>query len=456
MQVQFNKIDPINATMHIAIQKSDYQEAVEKELKKHQKQVAVKGFRVGFAPIGMIKSLYGKGIIADQVTKLATNALYDYLKENNIDIIAQPMDSNTIPTKFDVENDEDFEFGFDLGLAPEFELNIEGKSMDRYVIQVDDKEIDSEIKNLTVRYGEVENMDTNEANDLVYAEATELNDDNSPLQDGIKEAKISFTAEMVKEEELKSKLIGLKKDQEIDLNIFTLFNNNESVISNSLNVPKEELDNIKPNFRIKITEITRRKPAEINQQLFDKILGENVVSTEAEFREKIKEKLEGYFINESNHHVEHMISHVLSDNHQFDLPNDFLKRWLLERNKETYNQENIDERYTQESKTLKDILIREKIAAKYEIKVDMKDIEQASLGYTLSMFRNYGLQNPDFEFVKKFSDDSLKKKEYVEQMNDIALRQKVYAQVKELLSFNDISVTVDQFYEELQKHNHTH
>jgi trigger factor len=138
------------------------------------------------------------------------------------------------------------------------------------------------------------------------------------------------------------------------------------------------------------------------------------------------------------------------------LPDAFLKRWLMSNKEEHYNAENIDDRYINESKVLKDILIREKAAAQFNISIEKQDIEDASMGYTLSLFRNYGLQNPDFEFVKKFSDDSLKKRDYVEQMNDIAIRRKVYNQVKTIVTFNEKQVSIDEFYKMIEEHNHQH
>jgi trigger factor len=213
---------------------------------------------------------------------------------------------------------------------------------------------------------------------------------------------------------------------------------------------------LNPTFKISITEIKRQIPAELNQELFDQVMGEGVVTDIDAFRAKIKENLEAYYKNESDQQVEHMISHLLEEKHEVPLPDAFLKRWLLNTKEEQYSAENIDERYENESKVLKEILIREKAAAQYELKVEQQDIEDASLGYTLSLFRNYGMQNPDFEFVKKFSDDSLKKRDYIEQMNDIAIRRKVYNQVKEIISYNEKPVSIEEFYKLIETHNHQH
>lgn len=457
MEVNFKKKDDLNATMTIALAPADYSPAVEKELKKYQKQVAVKGFRAGAAPAGLVKNMYGKSILADEINRLASKALYDYLKENNIDILAQPIESEDIKSEIDIEKGENFLFAFDLGLAPQFELNISSNDkVDRYIIEVDESEIDKEIESLTMRYGSMEAADISEEKDLIYGTLTELNEQNEPLEAGVADKTTSLTPELIKDETLKKQLIGISKDSTLTVDIFKLFNDNESVIANSLGVAKEAVKDLNNNFKLNVTEISRRKPAEVNQELFDKVMGEGVAESVEVFRSKIKENLEAYYKNESDHHIEHMIGHLLADKHEFALPDAFLKRWLLVSKEDNYNADNIEERYAAESKTLKEVLIREKVAAKYEIKIERQDIEDASLGYSLSLFRNYGMQNPDFEFVKKFSDDNLKKEDYVQQMNDIAVRRKVYNKLKEIVSYNEKTVSIEAFYKIIEEHNHQH
>jgi trigger factor len=457
MELNFNKIDDLNATLTVALAKADYAEAVEKEIKKQQKQMVVKGFRPGAAPIGMIKSLYGKSILAEEINKLASQGLFNYLKEQNIDIIAQPLPSETIDSDINIEKNEDYLFAFDLGLAPQFEFNISADDkLEKFIIKVDEKEVDKELETLASRYGDMSDVETSEEKDVVYATVTELNENGEAFEGGVAEKGISLTPELVKDENLKKQLTGISKGFETSVNIYALFNENHSVISSSLGISKDAVNDLNPNFKFTVTNISRRIPAEVNQELFDKVMGEGTVSSLDEFRAKLKENLEAYYRSESDHQVEHMITHLLDEKHNVPLPDSFLKRWLLSNKEEHYNQENIDERYASEAKVLKEVLVREKAAALFSLAVEQQDIEDASLGYTLSMFRNYGLQNPEFEFVKKFSDDSLKKKDYIEQMNDIAIRRKVYNKVKELVSYNEKHVSIEEFYKQIEEHNHQH
>ena len=379
------------------------------------------------------------------------------MKEQSIDIIAQPLPSETIKSDIDIEKGETFIFAFDLGLAPIFDFNISKKdTLDKYVISVDESEVDKEVENLGKRYGKLETVEVSEEKDVIYATATELNESNTSFEGGVNDKEISFTADLITDEAVKKQLTGVQAGTVLNVNIYSLFNENHTVIASTLGIAKEAAADLNPTFKISITEIKRQIPAELNQELFDQVMGEGVVTEIEAFRAKIKENLEAYYKNESDQQVEHMISHLLEEKHEVPLPNEFLKRWLLNTKEEQYSAENIDERYENESKVLKEILIREKAATQYELKVEQQDIEDASLGYTLSLFRNYGMQNPDFEFVKKFSDDSFKKRDYIEQMNDIAIRRKVYNQVKEIISYNEKPVSIEEFYKLIETHNHQH
>lgn len=457
MEINFNRIDDLNATLTVTLTPDDYRESVEKELKKHQKQLAIKGFRPGSAPMSLVKKIYGKSILVDEINRLAGNGLSGHLKDNNIDIIAQPLPSENTPTDLDIDNKDTFTLAFDLGLAPQFEFNIsDADKLDKFIIQVGEEELSKEIETLRNNYGKMEDAEASELKDIVYAEVSELDENGALLEGGVQDKNISFTPELIQNDALKEKMCGLKPGQEENVDLFELFNGNETVIGSSLDISREALNDLNHNFHLKVTSVKRRKPADIGQELFDQVLGQGVVADEESFREKIRENLETYYRNESDHHIEHMITHLLEENHRFELPDAFLKRWLLQTKEEQYKPETIDERYVGEAKVLKELLIREKAAEKFGIRVELQDIEDASLGYTLSLFRNYGMQNPEFEFVKKFSDDNLKKRDYVEQMNDIALRRKVYNKIKELVSYNEKQVSVDEFYAIIEKHNQTH
>ena len=290
MELNFNKIDNLNATLVVTLEQADYAPLVEKELKKQQKQAVIKGFRPGAAPMGMIKSMYAKSILAEEINRLASNGLYDYLKEQSIDIIAQPLPSETIESDIDIEKGETFVFAFDLGLAPIFDFNISNKdSLDKYIIAVDDAEVDKEIENLGKRYGKLETVEVSEEKDVIYATASELNESNTSFEGGVNDKEISFTADLITDEAVKKQLSGVQAATVLNLNIYSLFNENHTVIASTLGIAKEAVADLNPTFKISITEIKRQIPAELNQELFDQVMGEGVVTEIEAFRAKIKD-----------------------------------------------------------------------------------------------------------------------------------------------------------------------
>ncbi|MBC7425457.1 MAG: trigger factor [Bacteroidia bacterium] len=457
MDIQFQNTDDLNATLVVNLVKEDYSDSVEKQLKKIQKQANVKGFRVGHAPMVMVKSMYGKGILADELNKLASEALFGYLKENNLDILAQPLPSDKVETKVNIDKDQDFTMAFDLGLAPKFDLNISSKDeVTKYVIEVPEEEVDKEIVNLKKRFGKLEVSEQVEETDVVYAKASELNEEGVKFEGGVSDKDISFTPELIKDEKAKAIFIGKKPGDKLTVNLREMFNDNVTVITNTLGLSKEAVNDLNPDFEIEITEIKRNIPAEAGVEFYNQVLGDGIAEDEETFRNKVKENIEMYYNSESEQHVEHMINHLIDENHNFELPDEFLKRWLMQSKEDVYNDANIDERYSNESKSLKYLLIQEKIAEKLGVKVEREDIEQASLSYTLSMFRSYGMQNPDFSFVKKFSDDNLKKPEQLQQMTDIALRRKVITALRSEVSVKEKSISIEDFYKELDTHKHEH
>lgn len=457
MDVQFAPINDLNATITVTLSPEDYKPAIDSELKKLQRQVSVPGFRPGKAPMGLVKKNYGRSVLVDEVNRVASNKLFDYLRDNNIEFLGQPLMSETAESKIDFENEGDFVFAFDLGLAPKFDINITAEDVvTSYKIVVDDKMLDEEVANIKKRFAEATDVEEAGETDVIYADVTELGEDGQPLEGGVANQRISLTADLIKNEELKSKLVGIKKDAEITVDIFALFNDNQTVISNSLNIPKEGVNDLNKDFSFKVAEIKHYVDAEINQELFDKIFGKDAVTTEEDFRTKLRENLEGYYANESNNHVEHEISHLISDKHTFELPDAFLKRWLLDTQSQGYTPENVEQKYNGEKAGLRYSLVRERIQKEHNLEVSAEEIANASLGYTYNLFAQYGMNNPDAATVQAFSEEQLKKEDYRNRMADIAMNRGVIQAVKGLVTLEEQEVGVEEFYNIISAHNHAH
>lgn len=457
MDAKFAKTDDLNAKLSITLTPEDYRPAIEKELKELQRKVSMPGFRPGKAPMGIVQKNYGRSVKVDEVNRLASQYLFDYLRDNNIEILGQPLMSDTEESKINFDADEDFVFAFDLGLMPDFEINIGTQDvLTLYKIKVDEKMIDEEIANVQKRYAEISDVDVAEEKDVIYADVTELDEAGQPLEGGIANRRVSLTAELVTNEELKKQLVGIAKDTELKVNIFDLFNGNETVIGNALGIPKEGVNDLNPTFDMKVVEIKRYIDAEINQELFDKMFGAGVVTTVEDFRQKVEAELGFYFENEANHHLEHEISHLITDKHTFDLPDTFLKRWLMDTQNKTYNADNIESKYTAEKAGLRYSLVRDKFERLHNLEATPEEIEKASLGYTFNLFNQYGMYNPDPSTVKAFSDEQLKKDDYRNRMAEIAINRAVIATVKGMVTIEEKEVGTEEFYKIINEHNHAH
>lgn len=458
MNIELQNQSDLSATILVKLEAADYAPKVESQLKKMQKTANIKGFRVGHAPMGMLKRTYGKSVLVDEVNNMASQSLYDYLKEKNMDILAQPMPSKDAESDLNFEKENaDYTYAFDVALAPIFDLNINSKDEAvRYSIDVDDAEVKKEIENLRKRNGTMVAVDVSEEHDIIYATATELDENGATFEGGLVDKPISFVAEMVKDEKTKKAVIGIKMGDVVKVNIFQLFNENITAINNTLGISKEEANDLNADFSLTITEIKRNEYAELNQGFFDTIFGPEQVKTEEEFEAKIRENLEIYFKSEAENQLEHMLNHLINEKHNIKLPDAFLKRWLIETKSEEYNEDNIDERYAKEAEGLVYVLVQEKMAKEYNFEVGKEDLEQTSLGYVAQMFRQYGISNPEFGMIKDYSDKQLKDPNYIQTVMDIALRRKMIEKIKDLVTIKEKKINVEDFYKEINAHKHEH
>lgn len=455
MNVTLDKKDDLNAIITIEIKKEDYQDSINNQFKDYRKKARIPGFRPGQVPMGMVKKMIGKSVLYEEVNKLTSEKLYEYLKEHNIDILGQPMSSVEKESELDFDNYGDFTFHFDLGLAPEFTLNFSEKDkLTRYQIELDDSEVETEIKTLRRQNGSLENIDTCEnENDSVVLVLTEGDKKGEHKDGGVFEQEATVLPEVVKSKKVKKQLIGSKVGDELKLDVFDLFNDNEMVISHSLGIEKEAVSDLNKTFVGKVKEIRRVLPAELTQDFFDQVMGKDVVKTEEEFKEKIKENLNSYYASEAEKQLDAEVNQLLADKHQLSLPDEFLKRWLVQTKPDTYNAETIDEKYSEESDILRKQLVREKIAEEEKVEVTEQDVNQTSLAYTSQMLRQYGMSNPDPNLIRSFEARNREDENYLLRIRDVVVEKKVLDKVKEKVSLKDKKVSVDKFYEEVKKFN---
>ena len=455
MNVTFKKLDDLNAIISIEVKNEDYQDNLNKQFKDYRKKAKIPGFRPGTVPLGMVKQMIGKSVLFEEVNRLTSEELYKYLQDNKIDILGQPMTSSSLESETDFDNYGDFTFHFDLGLAPVFDLKVSTKDkLTRYEIELNGKEVETEIKNLRRQNGKLENIDKSETeNDSIVLIMTETNAKGEHKDGGVFEQEVTVLPEVVKSKKVKKQLLNVSVDDELKINVFDLFNDNEMVVSHSLGIEKEAVSSLSKNFIGKVKEIKRVFPAELNQEFFDLVMGPGTVSNEEEFNKKIEENLGSYYVAESEKQLEAEINSVLEKNHQLTLPDDFLKRWLQGTKPETYTADKVDELYAEESNVLRKQLIREKIAEQENVEVSDEDINQTSFAYTAQMLRQYGLNNPDPAMIQNFEVKNREEKNYLLRIRDVVVDKKVLDKVKDMITIKTKKISVDKFYDEIKKFN---
>ena len=455
MNVSFEKKDELNAIISVIVTNDDYQENLNKQFKDYRKKAKIPGFRPGTVPMGMIKQMIGKSALFEEVNRLTSEALYKHLQENTIDILGQPMTSNEKKGETDFDNYGDFTFHFDLGLAPIFDLNISSKDkLTRYEVELDQKEVATEVKNLRRQNGKLETKDKSETeNDSVVILVTEVDKKGEHKEGGVFKQEVTVLPEVVKHSKTKKQLVGVSTGDELNLNIFDLFNDNEMVIKQSLGIEQEAIATLNKTFKAIVKEIRQVVPAELNQEFFDLVMGPGAVKDEKEFEAKIEENLGSYYQAEAEKQLDAEVNKILEKNHSFVLPDAFLKRWLQETKPETYSPETIDEQYAKESVVLHKQLIREKIAEQENVEVTDEDVNQTSFAYTAQMLRQYGLNNPDPSMVQNFEAKNREDKNYLMRIRDVVVEKKVLDKVKDLITIKSKKLAVDKFYDEVKKFN---
>lgn len=444
MNIARKDLDQNNAIVTLRIEKVDYAEKVDKMLRDYRKKANIPGFRPGMVPAGLVKKMYGKAVLVEEINKLVSDNLFTYIRENKINILGEPLPNQTEQQTIDFDTQEDFEFVFDLGIAPEFEVELSKKDKVKfYTITVSDEMIENQVKSYTGRYGKYIQEEVVEDKDMLKGELLEMAD-GKVNESGIKVKDATLTASYMKDEAQKALFIGAKKGDLITFNPSAAYEN-ETEISSMLKISKDEAKTINSDFQLKIESITRYHESAIDQELFDKVYGEGVVSTEEEFRNKIKENIQENLVADSEYKFGVDAQAVLVA--KFDsltFPDVFLKRWLLSSN-ENLTAETLEADYSKMISDLKWHLIKDKLAKANDIKVEPADVEEYAKKVAKAQFAQYGMIGMDDEIIANYAKDMMKKEDTLKSMIDKVAEEKVFANVKEAVKLDNKEVSIEEF-----------
>ncbi|MEI8085069.1 MAG: trigger factor [Paludibacter sp.] len=444
MNIVRKDLDQNNAVVTLRVEKVDYAEKVNKTLSDYRKKANIPGFRPGMVPAGLIKKQYGKAVLADEINKLVSDSLMSYIRDNKINTLGEPLPSLTEQQTLDLNSQEEFEFVFDLGIAPEFDVELTKKDAVKYYnIAVSDEMIDNQIKSYTGRYGKYIQEEAVEEKDMLKGELLEMAN-GKVKEDGLKVQDATLTIAYMKDDEQKALFAGAKKGDLVTFNPAKAFEN-ESEISSLLKVSKDEAKLIDADFQLKIESITRYHESEINQELFDKVYGEGVVNGEAEFRAKITENIQEGLISDSEYKFGMDAQQMLID--KFDhltFPETFLKRWVLSSN-ENLTAEKLDEDYPKMIADLKWQLIKNKLMTTYEIRVEAVDVEEFAKKMAKAQFAQYGMIGMEDDIITNYAKDMLKKEDTRNNIIERVAETKVYTAVKEAIKLDNQKISIEEF-----------
>jgi trigger factor len=440
MNITCNKIDPVNATVTIDVVKEDYINEVEKSMKDLRRSTVIPGFRKGMVPLSRIRLMYGKGVLVEVLNKLVNDKLHVWLREEKLNVLGEPLPNADKQETADF-NREDFSFTFDVGLAPQVELNLSKKDkIPYYSVEITDRMIDERIESYRASYGSYDNAEAVEEKDLVKGVLTERDENGNPKADGILNENAVLMPEYIKDKEEKAKFIGAKPDATVVFNPCKAFEGNAAELSSFLNIKKDEAEKYTGNFSLKIKEITRYKEAEINQELFDNVFEPGMVTEEETFREKIKEFIALQLAVESDFKFRSDVYKYLEEKAgDIKLPETFLKRWLQT------SPEYADADFRTITETLKHQVIKEQLVNDYKIEVTDNDVRETAKQVIRDQFARFGKTHVPDRQLESHVREILDKEETVRRLTNASIETKLTALFKEKLTPETRTVTVEEF-----------
>ena len=453
MNISFEAPDKVNGLMTITLEKEDYQGEVEKTLKDYRKRANIPGFRPGQVPMGMIKRQFGTSAKVDVVNKLLGEKLYGYVKENNIQMLGEPLPAEQ-QEPVDFEGEGALTFKFDIAVAPEFNAELTDKDkIDYYNITVDDKLIDQQVEMYQSRAGQYEKAETYDAEqrDMLKGDLRELDADGNVKEDGITIADAAMMPQYMKVDDQKKLFDGCKLGDIITWNPRKAYPDNDAEVSSLLKIEKDQLAEHEGDFTYQITEINRYVKHEVNQELFDQVFGEGNVKDENDFRQKIADQIGQQFKAESDYKFLLDVRKYMEEKvGKLEFPEAILKRVMLNNNKDK-GADFVEKNFEGSIKELGWHLIKQQLVAAQDIKVEDDDLKNVAKDAARAQFAQYGMSNVPDEYIENYAQDMLKKRENIDNIIDRAVDVKLTAALKNVVTLNEKKVTLEDFQKLFQE-----
>jgi len=444
MNITQEKINDLNAVVKININPEDYQPRVEKAIKENAKKAKLPGFRPGMVPAAHIKKMYGKSILVDEINNLLQDTLNNYIDEQKLAVLGQPLPAIDDNKEYNWDFADNFEFKYELGLAPEFSIDFSSTDkLTQYVIKVDDETLASRIKNIRRSYGKMTNPDVSADDDVLYSELVQLSADGSVFEGGITNT-ASVRLDQIKDEAIKASLIGLKKDDVLTFDIRKAFDNDAAKIAGLLKIEEDDAADLRSDFQLTVKNVNRLEESDLNQEFFDKLFGEGTVTTEEEFRTKITEELESMMVQDADRKLQDDTYKLAIAKVDFALPDEFLKRWLKATN-EKLSDEELEGGYNDFAQNLKWTLIENKVITDNSIEIKYEDVFELAKIRLDQQFRMYSPTAIPEEQLGQYTVQYLQNKDNANKIFEEVKALKVFDYIKNVITLDKQDILYTDF-----------
>jgi trigger factor len=448
LEITLNKTNNTEGLIKIKLTEGDYQPTVEEKVKDYARKASIKGFRQGKVPTGVIKKMFGKSILVEEINHLLSHKLSDYIKENNLKILGEPVPNQEKALTIDWEIQKSFEFEYQIGMVDDFKYDLSSKvKVKSYPIEVDEKTIQETVSDLKKRFGNVNYPDQSESEDNLFGDLR--------ISEGDFKRENAFIAVEKIEKKEQQKFIGLKKEDEVAFEINKIYSDND-LVAQLLGQSPDEVKDAKGKYIFKINTISRTEPAVLDQELFDRVFGKDAVKDQAEFITKIKETISENYKRESDHFLEHHIEDHFISNTSINLPDDFLKRWLKSTSKGQVTDSVLEKEFDDYKRGLKWDLVKNRIAEDNKITIEAEEVRSKAKDMIISQFGGQAFASQISDKLDGIADNYLKNdngQNFMKLYNQLRA-EKILKYIRENITVQEKKVSVEEFKKIVAEHTH--
>lgn len=444
MNIEREETGPLTATLKLKLSPEDYNPGVEMRLKEQRRTAVLPGFRPGQAPMTLIKKRVGKALLVNEVERIIGQSIQQHIEGNKLRVLGQPLPKKEEMTANNWDEPGEFTFAYEMGMAPSVDVELGGKlGVSMPVVDVDDVTLGKELTDMRRRFGKLEDADVSSANDMVIGDMIELGADGAVKEGGIMN-RTTISLEFLKNDAARAQLTGQAVGAEVTVDPHVVSDGHDD-LARMLGVDHDRVHDIAGNFLFRIQSIKRMTPAEMGTELFDRVYGQGAVTDELGFKTRVKEDLEKAFARDSERIFTKLVLKALFERTRMELPDAFLKRWILETSEKPTTPEEVETSYAGYAEGLKRQLLQDRIVEKYGLEAKGEELDAFAKRYVADQFMQYGMPAPEGEELQKMAGRMLGDREQIKRMRDSIVERKLITHFKAMLSPQEERMSLDAF-----------